>query len=79
MYTCSNDGCPDDGATKMECKPGYLGPICMVCDDGFYPQLRSCVDCGGSGPAPASIAIFAVALLLALRGWERLWYATGAS
>ena len=66
MYTCANEGCPDDGATKMACKPGYHGPICMVCNKGFYPQLRACVDCAGSGPTPTSIAIFVTALLLTL-------------
>jgi hypothetical protein len=66
MYTCSNEGCPDDGAMEMKCKPGYDGPICMVCKEGFLPQLRACVDCGGSGADPASIAIFVGALLLAL-------------
>jgi hypothetical protein len=38
----------------------------MVCNEGFYPQLRACVDCGASGPDPASIVIFVIALLLAL-------------
>jgi hypothetical protein len=27
MYTCVNNGCPDAGAAKMECKEGYLGSL----------------------------------------------------
>lgn len=47
MYTCVNDGCPDNGASNMTCKKGYKhnSPLCAVCDEGYYEQLRSCVEC----------------------------------
>ncbi len=63
MYACVNDGCPDKGATVMQCKRGYHGPLCAVCNDGFFLQLRSCTDCEGSGPGAATIVLFVVSLL----------------
>ena len=29
----------------MECKTGYHGPLCAVCDEGWFPQTRECVEC----------------------------------
>eukprot|EP00935_MAST-01C_sp_MAST-1C-sp1_P001728 g1728.t1 len=63
MYACVNDGCPDKGKRVMMCKDGYEGPLCAVCSEGYFPQLRSCTDCGKSGPGWASIAFFCVSLL----------------
>jgi hypothetical protein len=45
IYTCVNNGCPVEGATKMECKPGYHGPLCALCDDSYYKSIRDCVPC----------------------------------
>jgi hypothetical protein len=45
MYTCINNGCPDEGATMMECKLGYKGPLCAVCDYSYYKSLRDCIPC----------------------------------
>eukprot|EP00935_MAST-01C_sp_MAST-1C-sp1_P002626 g2626.t1 len=66
MYTCVNDGCPDKGATVMECKHGYHGPLCAVCGDGFFLQLRACKKCEASGPSPAGIALFVISLLFVI-------------
>jgi hypothetical protein len=66
MYTCVNAGCPDAGATVMECKAGYEGPLCAVCSEGYFLQLHTCADCGGSGPSSASVALFVVSLLVAI-------------
>lgn len=63
MYTCVNDGCPVLGDDNMTCKFGYEGPLCAVCSEGYFPQLRSCKDCGGSGPGSLSIVFFIVSLL----------------
>ena len=46
IYTCVNDGCPDEGADAMECKDGYRGPLCALCDEGYVSQRRSCEKCG---------------------------------
>eukprot|EP00935_MAST-01C_sp_MAST-1C-sp1_P002767 g2767.t1 len=66
MYACTNDGCPDDGQRVMRCKDGYEGPLCAICSEGYFPQLRKCTDCGGSGPSLASVAFFGVSLLCVL-------------
>ena len=68
MYVCVTDGCPERGAETMACKVGFKpdSPICAVCDEGYFPQLRTCKECGGSGPSVAIIALFVVALLVVL-------------
>jgi hypothetical protein len=51
----------------MACKPGYEGPLCAVCSEGFVKSLRECKQC--SKPSLASVAIVAastVALLATL-------------
>jgi hypothetical protein len=45
MYACVTDGCPDKGELVMRCKQGYGGPLCAVCDDGYFVQVRKCVEC----------------------------------
>jgi hypothetical protein len=55
MYVCVNDGCPLPGATKMECRDGYRGKLCAVCDDGYFPQLRTCAKCEGEGPSAVEL------------------------
>jgi hypothetical protein len=29
----------------MACKPGYHGPLCALCDDGYFKSVRDCVVC----------------------------------
>jgi hypothetical protein len=36
MYTCVNNGCPSPGADEMVCTEGYNGPLCAVCDQGYF-------------------------------------------
>jgi hypothetical protein len=36
FYICSTNGCPERGATDMACKTGYNGPICAICDEGYF-------------------------------------------
>jgi hypothetical protein len=45
FYLCINNGCPDAGAAKMECKDGYTGPMCAVCDHGYFKSIRDCARC----------------------------------
>eukprot|EP00935_MAST-01C_sp_MAST-1C-sp1_P001397 g1397.t1 len=65
LYTCVNDGCPDKDATAMTCKPGYKGPLCAACADGYFEQANKCVECGAPKP---EFAAATVCLLLALIG-----------
>ena len=64
MYTCVNNGCPDEGATDMKCKEGYnsSSPLCAVCDEGYFAQLRSCVKC--KDPHIGALALFVLGMLL---------------
>ena len=66
MYACITDGCPNEGSTAMGCKAGYVGPLCAVCDEGHFLQLRTCTNCGGSGPSPSAVALFVFSLLVAI-------------
>jgi hypothetical protein len=45
MYTCVNNGCPDKDAATMECKPGYTGPLCALCNAGYFKSVRDCAPC----------------------------------
>ena len=49
-------GCPDKGATKMECKMGYEGPLCALCQAGFFKSIRECIPC--ENPRIAAVAGF---------------------
>jgi hypothetical protein len=46
-YMCINEGCPDKGSNaSMYCKLGYHGPLCAICDQGYYRKLnRFCEKC----------------------------------
>jgi hypothetical protein len=71
MYACINQGCPDAGASKMQCKPGFHGPICAICKEKHYEQLGNCVEC--SEPRFAAIALFLLVGLIALAALRFLW------
>jgi hypothetical protein len=46
------------------CADGYTGPLCAVCDDGYYFQSSGesqCVICPTSGFSPGSIALLVLA------------------
>jgi hypothetical protein len=68
MYACVNLGCPDPGASKMQCKPGFGGPLCAVCEEKHYEQLGDCIAC--EKPRFAVICLFVLGgciLLVLLR------------
>jgi hypothetical protein len=45
MYACVTDGCPEAGDLVMQCKKGYRGPMCAVCEDGYFARMRGCAEC----------------------------------
>jgi hypothetical protein len=47
IYACITNGCPDEGETKMKCKPGFKpdAPLCAVCEEGFYMGVGDCIGC----------------------------------
>ena len=61
LYTCVSDGCPDAGDTEMKCKPGFDGPLCALCADGFFQHMRRCIPC--SAPRYFALAAFVVCVL----------------
>jgi hypothetical protein len=64
MYVCVNEGCPDAGASQMQCKPGFYGPLCAICEDKHYEQLGNCVEC--SNPRFVAIFLFLLSGLVGL-------------
>eukprot|EP00935_MAST-01C_sp_MAST-1C-sp1_P000323 g323.t1 len=47
MYSCVTAGCPSPGETEMKCKDGFkpYAPLCALCDEGYWAQLRECFPC----------------------------------
>jgi len=66
LYTCINNGCPDEGETEMKCKAGYLAdaPLCALCEPGYYMQLLDCVEC--AEPRVDLLVLVVVGALFAL-------------
>jgi hypothetical protein len=76
MYACVNDGCPDEGSSTMRCKEGYGGPLCAVCDEGYFVQVRKCIECKEphwGAFFPFCVGLVALALVVAryLRQYKR--------
>jgi hypothetical protein len=59
-----NDGCPVAGATVMECTEGYKGPMCAMCNEGYYTRLRECITCEGFKSSQFVTALFVFFALL---------------
>ncbi|CUG51008.1 transmembrane protein, putative [Bodo saltans] len=63
FYSCgapySGDSCYDNG----ECRPGYSGPRCSLCEQGFGKSGRFCEKCQSSDTNNAIVLIACVALL----------------
>jgi len=84
IYTCVNAGCPKRGASKMKCREGYKvdAPLCAICDEGYYMQMRDCHACGDSFRVTAfltMLAIMLIALGLLCRLVLRYWWLLGRS
>ena len=65
LYTCINDGCPEKGARSMSCKPGYHGPLCAICDTGYFRKANQCAPCN-SRIQDASLVISAMFVVIAV-------------
>ena len=64
MYSCVNEGCPTAGASQMECKLGFYGPLCAICEEDHYEQLGRCVRC--EQPRFVAILLFLLSGLVGL-------------
>ena len=58
-----------EGGLNSSCKTGYEGPLCAVCSDGHYKQLKKCRPCPTKGWMAGQLAIVvAIFVLLAIFG-----------
>ena len=76
MYTGINNGCPDKGAAEMECKPGYSGPLCALCTNGYFKSVRDCARCervriGELVACVLGVLVLITLLLLLARKYDR--------
>lgn len=75
-----SNACLGGNLTNDEsCAPGYLGPLCNLCDVGLYFDTSSntCQHCASSGSVgllfvPFSIVVVAI-LWYFLKGFEKLY------
>ena len=63
-------GCEMGNATgNALCAAGYSGPLCAVCEDGYYPDVDTCRDCSEHAPSIVAtlwivgLACFVIAVL----------------
>ena len=58
------------GGPNSSCAPGYKGPMCAVCSDGFYKLLQTCRECptkrwiAGQLSILAAVAIIVIAVVI---------------
>ena len=48
----------------MQCKPGFRGPLCAICEEKHYEQLGNCVEC--SKPKFMAIFLFVLGFVVGL-------------
>jgi hypothetical protein len=48
----------------MQCKPGFRGPLCAICEEEHYEQLGNCVEC--SNPRFVAIFLFVLSVVIGL-------------
>ena len=60
------------GGARSTCKEGHKGPVCAVCEDGYYKQLRKCKPCPTKGLMIGQFSIMGaiVILLVILVVWR---------
>ena len=64
-YQCPEKG-SCEGGIDSTCKDGYTGPLCSVCQQGYYKQLHKCTKCQSRAWTAGQLAIiFAVFLGIA--------------
>jgi hypothetical protein len=52
-------------STQRSCADGYIGPLCGVCDEGYYLKGSSCMSCSNrSGAQQAIVAYIIIPLIM---------------
>ena len=52
------------GGLNSSCNSGYEGPLCAVCSDGYYKQLKKCKLCPTKGEMIRQLAIMGAIVML---------------
>ena len=52
------------GGLNSSCEAGYEGPLCAVCSDGYYKQLKKCKLCPTKGWMIGQLAIMGAIVIL---------------
>ena len=71
-YACPiEDSCL--GGMTAECSKGYTGPLCAVCNKGYYKVISQCRRCPSLPWIIAQIflVVFIVGLIIAIIVWEK--------
>ena len=65
--------CPG-GVASLDnpCEPGYKGPVCGICSDGYYKQIQACRKCPTKTAVAIQLALIAAAVLLVVA--IIIWY-----
>lgn len=61
------------GGIHSSCEPGYQGPMCEICIDGYYKKLKRCMRCPTKTSIIVQLSILAavVAIITAALVWIR--------
>ena len=78
FYQCLHpDIClPGDGAGDTACAEGHRGPLCGVCQDGWFEFAGKCRECSGGNATSKIFIAFSVVLVVAVivllfaRSWD---------
>ena len=59
------------GGIDSNCSTGYKGPLCEVCYDGFYKQLKTCKECPTKAWMIGQLSILAtiIIIIIAILVW----------
>ena len=70
---CICRSCPG-GVASLDnpCEPGYEGPVCGICSDGYYKQIQACRKCPTKTAVAIQLALIAAAVLLVVA--IIIWY-----
>ena len=60
------------GGIDSNCSKGYKGPLCEICSDGFYKQLKTCKQCPTKAWMIGQLSILAAVIIIitAILAWS---------
>ena len=68
FYSCPiAEAClPGANGTRVQCRAGYAGVLCSVCDDQYFEQFGQCVACPASHKQSVAVMVALVCLFAVL-------------